>query len=252
MDRRPPHSHPRARGPVAIAIAAAVAIAGCAMPGPGPMPAPGGMPPSQPVPDSAPAPAPAPPPPKLAGSSWYWLGTLTAAGLVAPADPGAFNIEFLDGGQLAAQLDCNSGGASWTQSGSALTIGPVRGTRKACPRASEADRFGRQLAMVRAAKLGSGLLELSLGDAGSMVMARDPDWRLRSFDCPNGVAPLLVAFGRDQAVLRWRGEAWQMKQQPTASGLRYGAGNAILFSKGNEASLLNEGRQVAGPCVARR
>jgi heat shock protein HslJ len=248
MDRRLPHSHPRARGLLGLAIAAAAALAGCAMPGPGPMSAPGGMPPSQPAPVTAPA----PPPPKLAGSSWYWLGTLTPAGLVAPADPGAFNVEFLDGGQLAAQLDCNSGGATWTQSGTALTIGPVRSTRKACPLASEADRFGRQLALVRAAKLGNGLLELSLGDAGSMVMARDPDWRLRSFDCPNGVAPLLVAFGRDQAVLRWRGEAWQMKQQTTASGVRYGAGNAILFSKGNEASLLNEGKQVAGPCVARR
>jgi membrane-bound inhibitor of C-type lysozyme len=128
----------------------------------------------------------------------------------------------------------------------------VRSTRKACPLASEADRFGRQLPLVRAAKLGNGLLELSLGEAGAMVMARDPDWRLRSFDCPNGVAPLLVAFGRDQAVLRWRGEAWQMKQQTSASGTRYNAGNAILFSKGNEASLVNEGKQVAGPCVARR
>lgn len=226
------------------AIAAAVLSASCALPAPDPIPVPG-LPPSQPVPA-------APTPPKLAGSSWYWLGTLTPAGMVAPADPGAFNIEFLDGGQLAAQLDCNTGGASWKQSGTTLAIGPVRSTRKACPLVSEADRFGQQLALVRSAKLSNGLLDLSLGEAGAMVMARDPDWRLRSFDCPNGVAPLVVAFARDQAVVRWRGESWQMKAQTTASGVRYDAGNTILFSKGNEASLLNKGRQVAGPCVARR
>jgi heat shock protein HslJ len=241
LDRRTPSA--RALG---AALAAAAAIAGCALPAPAPTT--GAGLPTQPAPIQAPAAA----PPKLVGSSWYWLGTLTPAGLVAPADPGAFNVEILDGGQLAVQLDCNSGGATWTQSGAALTIGPVKSTRKACPLASEADRFGRQLPLVRAAKLGNGLLELSLGEAGAMVMARDPDWRLRSFDCPNGVAPLLVAFGRDQAVLRWRGEAWQMKQQTGASGIRYNAGNAILFSKGNEASLVNEGKQVAGPCIARR
>ncbi|MEI7446344.1 MAG: META domain-containing protein, partial [Burkholderiales bacterium] len=187
-----------------------------------------------------------------AGSSWYWLGTTTAAGLVSPGDPGSFNVEFLDGGQLAAQLDCNTGGAAWSQSGTALTIGPVRSTRKACPNASEADRFGQQLSMVKGARLSMGLLELSLGEAGQMVLARDPDWKLRAFDCPNGVAPMLVAFGREQAVLRWRGNAWQMRVQPTGTGVRYASGNAILFAKGNEASLINEGKQVAGPCISRR
>lgn len=243
MDRRT--SSARALG---VTLAAAVVLAGCALPVPAPSTGPGL--PTQPA--AMPAQAPKAPPPKLVGSSWYWLGTLTPAGLVAPADPGAFNVEFLDGGQLAAQLDCNSGGATWTQSGASLTIGQVKSSRKACPLASEADRFGRQLPLVRAAKFGNGLLELSLGEAGGMVMTRDPDWRLRSFDCPNGVAPLLVAFGGDQAVLRWRGEAWQMKQQTSASGIRYNAGNAILFSKGNEASLVKEGKQVAGPCIARR
>jgi heat shock protein HslJ len=235
----------------AAGLALAALLAGCQMLGPMPTPTP--VPDGMPAPGPAPAPAPvAVPAPKLAGSSWYWLGTLTPAGLVAPADPGAFNLEFLDGGQLAAQLDCNTGGASWSQDGTVLKVGPLRSTRKACPLATEADRFGRQLGLVRGAKESMGLLELGLGEAGTMVLARDPDWRLRSFDCPNGVAPMLVAFGRDQAIVRWRSDAWRMKSQTTASGVRYGAGNAILFSKGNEATLVNEGKQVAGPCVARR
>jgi heat shock protein HslJ len=227
-----------ARG-IAVLLAVA-AFAGCALPGPGGV-----------QPDARPDAPPAPPPPKLAGSSWYWLGTVTPAGVVAPGDPGNFNLEFLDGGQVAAQLDCNKGGATWTQDGRSLKFGPLKSTRMACATGSEADRFGRQLALVRGARAEMGLLELELGEAGTMVFARDPDWRLRGFDCPSG-PPVLAAFGRDQAVVRWSGRAWQMRSQTTASGSRYGAGNAILFNKGNEVTLLNEGKQVAGPCISRR
>ena len=243
-----PPTRPRGRvAPFARAVAATVAaaIAGCAAPpprGPAPVPSTGPSPAAPPT---------TPPAPRLAGSSWYWLGTATPTGQVTPGDPGAFNLEFLDAGELALQLDCNTGGATWQQSGRSLSIGPVRSTRKACPTPSEAERFARQLALVRGARQAQGLLELSLGDAGTMVLARDPDWRLRSFDCPGGVAPLRVAFGRDQAVVRWRDEAWRMRQQPAASGVRYASDTAILFSQGNEASLVSQGRQVAGPCVAR-
>jgi len=223
------------------------ALAACAAPGPGPVPGP-----ETPVPVTPPAPVAPAPPPRLAGSSWYWLGTVTPAGLVTPADPGSFNLEFLDGGQLAAQVDCNSGSGTWRQDGSALKIGPLATTRKMCPSGSDAQRFGVQLALVRSARLAAGLLELELGEAGRMVLSRDPDGRLVSFACPNGASPLLVAFGRDQAVVRWNGRSWAMTQQPSASGTRYGSGNAILFSKGNEATLVSGGRQVAGPCLSKR
>lgn len=244
MKRMLPNT-PGRRSVVSTALGAAMALAGCAMPPSIPAPPSG----AQSAPPAATAAA---TPPKLGGSSWYWIGTMTPAGLVTPADAGAFNVEFLDGGQLAVQLDCNVGGATWKQSGRGLTIGPVRSSRKACPNPSEAERFGRQLPMAREARQSMGLLELGLGDAGTMMLARDPDWRLRSFDCPNGVAPLLVAFGRDQAIVRWREDAWRMPQQASAAGVRYASDSAILFSKGSEASLVNQGRQVAGPCVARR
>jgi heat shock protein HslJ len=227
---------------IALALAAA-SLAGCVAPMPEPIPLPG----TAPLPGKPGAAAPV----RLAGSSWYWLGTVTAAGIVVPRDPGDFNLEFLDGGQMAAQVDCNRGGATWKQDGRALKIGPLSSTRAMCAAGSEAERFGRQLALVRGAQVSTGLLEFDLGEAGAMLFARDPDWRLRNFDCPNG-SPVLVAFGREQAIVRWRGEAWDMKQQVGASGSRYGSGNAILFSKGNEATLVNAGRQVAGPCIAKR
>jgi heat shock protein HslJ len=240
--------NPRA---AAGAFVAALVLAACALPQPGALPGTGAS--GKPGPPAVAVPAPAPPPaPRLEGSSWYWIGTRTPARLVAPSDPGAFNLEFLDGGQFAVQIDCNTGGGTWSHQGGVLTIGPLRSTRKPCPTAVEADRFSQQLAMVRSARVEMGLLELSLGEAGQMLLARDPDWTLRGFDCPNGSPPLWVAFGRDQAVLRWRGNAWQMRQQPTGSGTRYASGNAILFRKGTEATLVNEGKQVAGPCIARR
>lgn len=240
----------------ALACAVLLAVAGCAAP-PGTGPEPGRAPVRDappPAVSSAPtapvAPA-APPAPALAGSSWYWLGTLTPAGLAAPADPGQYNLEFLDGGQLAVQVACNKGGATWRQTGRSLAIGPLTLGRNLCPGGSDAERFSRQLALVRTATSSPEMLDLGLGDAGTMLLSRDPDWRLRNFDCPNG-APLTVAFGRDQAVARWRTDSWLLRQQTTGSGTRYAAGNTILLTRGSEASLIHEGRQVAGPCTARR
>jgi len=227
----------------------AVAFAGCAVPGPEPGPFPAPAPPPATTPGVTPPSAGVTP--KLAGSSWYWLGSFTPAGLSAPGDPGNYNLEFLDGGQLAAQVACNSGGASWRQSGRNLSIGALKLSRTLCPGGSEGERFSRQLALVRSAGVITGLLELNMGDAGSMLFSRDPDWRLRNFDCPTG-SPLLVAFGAEEAVVRWRGESWRLPKQATTSGVRYAGGNTILFSRGAEASLVNEGRQVAGPCRAKR
>jgi heat shock protein HslJ len=222
----------------AWAGAIALLLAACAGPSGPPGPA------ALPVPETS--------APRLAGSSWYWLGSVTPMTTFAPSDPGSYNVEFLDGGQAALQLDCNRGTASWKQSGNRLEVGPVAGTRKMCAAGSDGERFGRQLQSARSARVVQGLLEVELaGDSGTMTLARDPDARLRSFEC-SGVAPIVVAFGRSDAVVRWQGSAWTLKQQVTASGTRYGADSVILFSKGNEATLLRDGKQVAGPCVARR
>lgn len=206
---------------------------------------------SSPEPDPAAVTRPAAPGPSLAASSWYWLGTIGPAEFVAPADPGNFNLEFLDGGQLAAQIDCNRGTSSWRQSGNTMRIGPLATTRMACPPGSEATRFGRQLGQVRSAVVVRGLLELGTEDAGTMVFARDPDWRLRSYDCPGG-SPLQVATGGGQAVVRLRKDSWLLAQQTAGSGQRYAQGNAILIVRGPDANLIVGGKQIAGPCSTRR
>jgi heat shock protein HslJ len=253
----------RTRRTVGIAAAAAsiaAVLGGCASTSPGTPSATTSTPPRAsgpraPMPASPGDVATSPPPApsiRLGGSSWYWIGSVTSAGVVSPADPGRYNLEFLEDGQLAASVDCNTGTGSWQQWGSTLRIGPLNLTRKACPPPSDADRFTRQLAAVRSAQPVMGLLDLGLGDAGSLVMARDPDWRLRGYDCPGNQPPLRVAFGRDEAVVRWRGETWRLKPTAGGPGGRYASESTVLFSTATEASLVSRGRQLAGPCTARR
>lgn len=258
-----PASQARAALFIASALIGASLIVGCASPA---------LPPAQPayIPkpieitrpgtiDQTPPPAAGPPTgtrpsapgPSLNASSWYWLGTIGGPEFVSPADPGTFNLEFLDGGQLAAQVDCNRGSASWQQDGDRLRIGPLATTRMACPPGSQAARFGRQLGQVRSAALVSGLLELSTEDAGTMVFSRDPEWRLNSYDCPGG-SPMRVAVGRGQAVVRLRTDAWALTQQSVGSGQRFAAGNTILIIRGPDANLIVDGKQIAGPCSTRR
>jgi heat shock protein HslJ len=197
------------------------------------------------------APRPSAPGPSLNASSWYWLGTIGGTEFASPADPGNFNLEFLDGGQLAAQVDCNRGSSSWQQDGASLRISPLATTRMTCSPGSEAARFGRQLQQVRSAAMVRGLLELSTEDAGTMVFARDPEWRLSSYDCPGG-SRLRVAVGRGQAVVRLRRDTWALNQQSVGSGQRFAEGNAILIVRGPDANLIVDGRQIAGPCSNRR
>jgi heat shock protein HslJ len=259
-----PASKARAGVFIASALIGASLIVGCTSPAlppvqPGYIPKPieitqPGTSSQTPTPPAGPAPGATRPPsagPSLKSSSWYWLGTIGGAEFVSPADPGTFNLEFLEGGQLAAQVDCNRGSSSWQQDGSTLRIGALATTRMACPTGSEAARFGRQLGQVRSAALVRGLLELSTEDAGTMVFARDPEWRLSSYDCP-GAAPMRVAVGRGQAVVRLRADAWTLTQQSVGSGQRYAEANAILIIRGPDANLIVDGKQIAGPCSTRR
>lgn len=185
----------------------------------------------------------------LAGSSWYWLGTLTPNGAITPADPGNYTLEFLEGGSLAIQLDCNRGTASWLQTGSRLSIGKIASTRMACPAGSEGQRLARHLQAVNAAQRLDGVLELS-GAQGSLILSRDPDWRLASYDCRSGQS-IVVVFSQDRALVRWGGAQYPMTRLP-GNIERYSSPGASLFRYGPEATLVVDGRQVAGPCPAKR
>lgn len=85
----------------------------------------------------------------LTGTEWQLVAIDTSGSTttLTPSLQRRHTVAFLDGGEMQIQLDCNRGRASWTagqpSSGSgAINIGPVAGTRMACPQPS----FGDQLA----------------------------------------------------------------------------------------------------------
>jgi heat shock protein HslJ len=91
----------------------------------------------------------------LEGTEWQ-LAAIDTTGSTTTLDAplqARHTIAFGPGGQLAMQLDCNRGRASWSagkpRSGAgAITIGPVASTRMLCPEPS----FGNQLAGLTAAR----------------------------------------------------------------------------------------------------
>jgi heat shock protein HslJ len=85
----------------------------------------------------------------LAGTEWQ-LAAIDTSGsttTLTPALQQRHTIRFMDGGELAVQLDCNRGRSTWiadqtTTGAGAMTIGPVASTKMLCPQPS----FGEQLA----------------------------------------------------------------------------------------------------------
>lgn len=89
----------------------------------------------------------------LAGTEWE-LTTIDTAGsttTLTPALQRRHTLAFRDGGELAAQLDCNRGRGTWTagmlaNGAGSIDIGPVASTRMLCPAPSFGDQLGTGLA----------------------------------------------------------------------------------------------------------
>lgn len=85
----------------------------------------------------------------LSGTEWQ-LAAIDTSGsttTLTPALQQRHTIRFMNGGELAVQLDCNRGRSTWiadqtTTGAGAMTIGPVASTKMLCPQPS----FGDQLA----------------------------------------------------------------------------------------------------------
>ena len=85
----------------------------------------------------------------LSGTEWQ-LAAIDTSGsttTLTPALQQRHTIRFMNGGELAVQLDCNRGRSTWiadqtTTGAGSMTIGPVASTKMLCPQPS----FGDQLA----------------------------------------------------------------------------------------------------------
>jgi heat shock protein HslJ len=110
----------------------------------------------------------------LTGTEWQ-LAAIDTSGsttTLTAALQRRHTIAFLDGGELQLLLDCNRGRSTWTAGQPAsgaggIAIGPVAGTRMACPEPS----FGDQLARLAEAERYTTTLD------GRQLVIETPDLR---------------------------------------------------------------------------
>ena len=91
----------------------------------------------------------------LTGTEWQLtaIDTSGSTTTLTPALQRRHLLSFADGGDVQLQLDCNRGRSTWTagqpvNGAGTIAIGPVAGTRMACPSPS----FGNELARIAEAE----------------------------------------------------------------------------------------------------
>ena len=100
----------------------------------------------------------------LAGTSWQLVKFQSMDDTtLTPKDGANYTIEFADGGQLIARVDCNRGKGTWRSAGpSDLEFGPLALTRAQCPEGSMHDQIVRQWGNIRSYVIRDGHLFLAL------------------------------------------------------------------------------------------
>lgn len=105
---------------------------------------------------------------------WRWQQTQESSGnITTPPDPARYTIEFMAGGRVVVQADCNRGTGSYTVKTNILDLGGLVTTKVACPPGSLDVEFLRQLDEVISYLFKDGNLYLELPvDTGSMEFVR--------------------------------------------------------------------------------
>ena len=104
------------------------------------------------------------PPSPLAGTSWQLVKFQSMDDTTLTPKNGAnYTIEFADGGQLIARVDCNRGRGTWQSPGpSQLEFGPLALTRAQCAAGSMHDQIVRNWPFIRSYVIRDGHLFLAL------------------------------------------------------------------------------------------
>jgi heat shock protein HslJ len=104
--------------------------------------------------------------PALTGVVWEWTEFQGDVSVVTASDPSRYTVEFLDGGGMQVQADCNKGLGEAKIDGSSIDL-TVATTRMACPEGSQDSDFLRYVNDAVSYVIRDGMLALSLpADAG--------------------------------------------------------------------------------------
>jgi len=109
----------------------------------------------------------------IVGMVWQWVSTQTPTEKITVDDPDKYTIEFLPGGQVNVQADCNVAGGTYTTSDSHIKITITTTTLAACPPGSLGDQFIKELneAVIFLFE-GNDLLIDRIYDSGTMRFAQ--------------------------------------------------------------------------------
>ncbi len=112
---------------------------------------------------------PLPAPDGLTGVTWQWVSTTTAVEQITVSDPTRYTILFNADGTAAIQADCNQVTATYTTSGSSISITLGAATLAACPEGSQDQLFTTSLANAAIYFFLEGDLYMDLfADSGTM------------------------------------------------------------------------------------
>ncbi len=138
--------------------------------------------------------------PTLTGTTWQWLGTMTAKGPITVADSARYLVEFMDDGSVVITADCNNVIAQYTVDESSITVTPGPSTLVACEGDSQGDLFVQQLSAAAIYFFKEGDLYIDMfADGGTMRFSPLPDVDLPA---PETGAPTGTVNAPDGVFLR--------------------------------------------------
>jgi heat shock protein HslJ len=107
----------------------------------------------------------------LAGTAWRLVEIASMDDSVyVPEDPAMYTLVFGTDGSAQVQADCNRARGSWaSETAGQLTIGPMAGTRAACPPGSLHDRYLGQFEWIRSYVIRDGHLFLATMADGAII-----------------------------------------------------------------------------------
>ncbi len=110
----------------------------------------------------------------LTGTKWLWTGVQTPVGRTTILHPENYRLDFMAGGKVAVQADCNKGSGTYKVEGNNLTFGPIAMTRMMCPEGSMDTKFVQGLGAARHYKVFADLLTIDLvANGGWMGFRRE-------------------------------------------------------------------------------
>jgi heat shock protein HslJ/uncharacterized membrane protein len=180
----------------------------------------------------------APGEPPLSGTSWV-VEDIDGGGVIEAV---AATLVFESEERIVGSTGCNRYFAPIRRSGTALRIGAIGSTRRACPVPAMGQERSFLTALAAVTTLRHESRTLWLVDESSRARVRlmrvtERAEVAQAFECGGGPAFVLVSVLGGDAALELSRDTLRLTRQPTASGARFSDGKVTVWNKEREAVL---------------